>query len=401
MNPYRSGPPPKWWAPKMSPWFVRLSRPLRRRMQVKQQQLMKVEVQGIEHVRRAFRAGHGVLITPNHPSHADPFSMYAAADEVACPFHFMATWHVFTSRGAIGQWALQRIGIFSVDREGADLQAYKAAVKIVQESPYPLVIFPEGEIYHCNDRVTPFREGPATIAMSAARRAKRPIVCIPAALKYNYLVDPTLELIQVMGELESRIHWRPKVDLPLHDRIYAFAEAMLALKEIEYLGAVRKGTLPERVAVLTESILSKIEARYDYAPGNSTLPERIKEVRRRILNRLDESEMPRPNAIEIKQIDDDLDDVFFVSQMFSYPGDYVAQLPSVERMAETLDKFEEDVIHPKATIRADRQVTVYFDEPITVEGGKRSKSAAAELTDELESRVQALLNQHQRSVVAD
>ena len=47
------------------------------------------------------------------------------------------------------------------------------------------------------------------------------------------------------------------------------------------------------------------------------------------------------------------------------------------------------------------EVVIWNDEPITVEGGKRSKSAAAELTDELESRVQALLNQHQRSVVAD
>ena len=30
-----------------------------------------------------------------------------------------------------------------------------------------LVIFPEGEIYHCNERVTPFREGAAAIAVAA------------------------------------------------------------------------------------------------------------------------------------------------------------------------------------------------------------------------------------------
>jgi 1-acyl-sn-glycerol-3-phosphate acyltransferase len=343
-----------------------------------------------------------VLIAPNHASHADPFTLYEAMDRVPSPAYFMATWHVFDSHNAIGQWALQHIGVFSVDREGADLQAFKESIRILRECSHPLIIFPEGEIYHCNDRVTPFREGLATIALSAARRAERSIVCIPSAVKYEYLDDPTPELKATMEELEAQIHWRPKRDLSLPDRIYAFAEAMLSLKELEYMGAVSHEPLPDRVRIMTESILEGIEQRHDYDRRNDTIPERIKEVRRRVVDKLqpdamssDEKQSNSEESMNQEQLIMDLEDLFFVSQLYSYPGDYVNQKPSIERLAETFDKFEEDVLHrSSATIRGTRKATVYFDEPIEIEAKKRSKTAASELTDRIESRVQWMLDQH-------
>ena len=43
--------------------------------------------------------------------------------------------------------------------------AFRQAVEILQSRPNPLVIFPEGEVYHLNQRITPFREGPAAMAL--------------------------------------------------------------------------------------------------------------------------------------------------------------------------------------------------------------------------------------------
>jgi hypothetical protein len=87
-----------------------------------------------------------------------------------------------------------------------------------------------------------------------------------------------------------------------------------------------------------------------------------------------------------------LDDAFFVVQLYSYPGNYVSQQPSVERIAETLDKFEEDVLGAKtATIRGARKATVTFDEPIAVEPRGANKTTAAALTEILETRVQEML----------
>jgi len=392
MNPYRIGFPPRWWQPALRPTLVRWLRPLRRRRRERVQQLMHVEALGIEHVRAALAENSGVLIAPNHPAHADPDAMYAAADELGCPFYFMSTWHVFDSQGPIGRRVLQWHGVFSVDREGADLQAFKQAVKIVQGEPHPLVIFPEGEVYHCNDRVTPFREGAAAIALTAAKRAKRPVVCVPCALKYRYLEDPTDELLRTMDKLEQEIFWRPRPDRPLAQRIYEFAEAVLALKEMEFLGKAAAGPLPRRIDALACEILRRVEQRNGVAPLDGTTPERVKTLRRIALERLENVEESDPRH---KQLHDDLDDLFLVVQLFSYPGDYVAERPSVERLAETLDKFEEDVLGKySATVRSTRTATVQFGQPIAVPSARNRKSAAAELTDALERRVQEMLHVH-------
>ena len=88
-----------------------------------------------------------------------------------------------------------------------------------------------------------------------------------------------------------------------------------------------------------------------------------------------------------------MEDVFLVVQLFSYPGNYVAEQPSIERIAETLDKFEEDVLGVKtASIRGTRKATVTFGEPIRVNDDRR-KEAVPALTNRLEECVQSLLDE--------
>jgi len=112
----------------------------------------------------------------------------------------------------------------------------KRSIEILSESPYPLVIFPEGDIYHHSDRISPFRDGAAAIALSASKRADRKIVVIPCALKCFYVSDPTASLEQILLRLESSLHWRPRPDMSLEERVYRIAKGLLTLKELEYLG---------------------------------------------------------------------------------------------------------------------------------------------------------------------
>jgi 1-acyl-sn-glycerol-3-phosphate acyltransferase len=351
--------------------------------------LLQVDVYGVEHVRSAIAENWGVLITPNHSSHADCYTTYEAADRVGVPFFIMVAWQVFRRGSRLRRLSLQHHGCFSIDREGTDLQAFRQAVEILQSRRNPLVVFPEGEVYHCNERLTPFREGPAAMALLAARKASRPIVCIPCAMKYTYIETPMPELLRLMDELERAIHWRPRPDLDLAQRIYHFAEGALALKEIEYLGHTGSGPLPQRLGELVNFILGCIEGRLGIDSPAATVPERIKALRHHLIQRL---EAMKDGGSERRQCEEDLDDVFLAVQLFSYPGNYVAERPTVERTAETLDKFEEDVLGlPTATVRGVRKATVVFGEPIRV-AGDRGKNAAAQLTTVLEERVQSLLD---------
>ena len=382
--------PPRWWSPKLSPWWIRAWRPLRKRAQLKKQRLIEIDVRGLEHVRDAVSAGQGVLITPNHASHADCYAFYTAADLLKCPFYVMIAWQNFTRDGWFKRMLIRQHGGFSVDREGTDLRAFRQAVEILQSRPNPLIIFPEGDVYHVNDRPIPFRQGPAAIALVAARKSQRPIVCIPCAIKYRYVEDPTPDLLRLMDDLELALFWRPRPDLPLDKRIYRFAEGILSLKELEYLGHSGSGPVPERIDRLVNAILTPIEDRYGVDSADLSVPERVKTARQKVIDQMEE--LPE-SGDDRRQCERDLDDLFLVVQVFSYPGDYVAQNPTIERIAETLDKLEEDVLGARtANIRGTRSATVTFGEPIPVTADRSKKKGASALTGVLEERVQQMLD---------
>jgi 1-acyl-sn-glycerol-3-phosphate acyltransferase len=303
----------------------------------------------------------------------------------------MAAWQVFGDKSWLGQQILRWHGCFSIDREATDLQAFKQAVAVLEKRPEPLVIFPEGEVYHCNARVRPFREGAAAIALSATKRAKRPVVCVPCGMWYTYIDNPHDELVELMDELEREIFWRPRPDLPLSQRIYRFADVSLSIKEIEFLGKPSQGPLPERIAALTDHILKGIEKEYDITPEPDKVPERVKELRSRVIQALEEENL---DSTTQGKLHDQLDDIFLAVQLYSYPGDYVSEEPSIERVAETLDKFEEDLLNRfSATVRGSRQAKVAFGEPIPIERSKNRRKATAALTEQMEQGVQDLIDQ--------
>ena len=415
MNRQPFATPPQSWKPHMTPWFAHAWFPMIRREMRNKADIQRVDLHGLEYLRAAVDSGAGVLVTPNHSFHYDSYVLGHAAHEVARPFHVMAAWQVFHAATPFHRFIMQRSGCFSIDRESADLGAFKRAVEILRSHHCPLVIFPEGDIYHTNDRVMPFREGAAAIALSAAKRTDKPIVVIPAAIKCRYVTDPTPGLLDLMSRLEQSLHWRPHTHLPLPERIYRFAEGLLALKELEYLGRHQTGTVQFRTASLIGHLIDDQERRHNIEKRIGSVPERVKELRRHHIERLDAStgkfassdpdasERPghspskRTTLItddERRQLERDMEDLFFVIQLYSYPGDYVAERPSIERIAETLDKFEEDVLRVRyPTPRGTRHATVRFGEPIPLANERASRDATAALTTQLEQRVQGLLDQ--------
>lgn len=374
----------------MSPTLVRLFRRRINRTLTYSQKITHIDVQGCEHVRAAIKDGTGVLVTPNHSFHYDSYVLIEAAHRVGRPFHFMTAWQVFQMSTAYERWVLQVHGCFSINREANDLQAFKQGVEILRESPHPLAIFPEGDIYHHNDRVKPFRDGAAAIAMSAAKKGPRKIVVVPCALKAYYVQDPTAELEALMTRLEESLHWRARRKCSLNDRIYKFAEAMLTLKEIEYLGRPHGGKVVERSNRLALTVLQRLEQKYGVVNKVDAIPERVKELRRIVIKATEQESLTEGDR---RQLRDDMDDLFFVIQLFSYPGDYVAERPTIERIAETLDKFEEDTLKLDCPgIRGERHVTVRFGEPIEVPAERTGRDAVAVWTNMLEKKVQGLLD---------
>lgn len=393
--PYRFHPP------RPHPLGMRLTRPLRRRMLRREHEIVGLDIQGLDRLSAPLGRGGGLMLAANHPGRADGLVLLELADRLGRPFCTMAAHQLFAGSAGLRRWLFPRLGIFPVDREGADRSAYKTAVETLTEGKYPLLIFPEGEVYHLADRLTPLREGAAAIAVAAAKKradAGRPVSVVPIALKYRFPdgFDPRPAFDRLLASLERRLTWRPRTDRPLVARIYDLAGALLGLKELEYLGEAGCGPLPQRIIRLREHILDRLERRLlGRSRGGEPVPPRVKDLRHACLEAL---AAPGTSVADACQLRRDLDDAFLVVQAFSYPGDYVAERPTLERVAETLAKLDEDLLRDNDYARplGPRRAVLRVGEPIEVApilaAAPRPRDAIATLTTELERRLQALLD---------
>jgi 1-acyl-sn-glycerol-3-phosphate acyltransferase len=351
-----------------------------------------IEYQGVEHLRESLRAGHGIVVAPNHPRPADPMVMGALSLEAGRPFFQMASWHVFYEAGRFRGWLARRVGAFSVHRWALDREAIKTATHILATAERPLVIFPEGHITRTNDRLAELLEGTAFIAHTGAKhRAKATppgqVVLHPVALKYFFLGDAEKSAGEVLGEIEERLTWPRQEPLPLAERVKKVGQALLVLKEIEYLGRAQQGEVPARIERLIDYLLVPLEKEWLAGRRAEAVAERAKRLRTAILpdlvgGRVGEMERTR----RWKQFAD----IYVAQQLACYPPDYVHTNPTPERILETVERFEEDITDVARTHRPFRLV-VRVGKAIPVNPGRDRAAAEGPLMAELGRRLNEML----------
>src|SRR5207253_3491530 len=136
-------------------------------------------------------------------------------------FHFMIAKHAFAGHGGFDGFMLQRLGGFSVDREGCDRASMRQAGDLLT-SGKTLVIFPEGEIYHTNERLTPLREGVAFMAVTAQRdlekaKSTKRVWVVPTCIRYKYEQDITPRLAESVSAMDRRFLGPSFAGQPLAD----------------------------------------------------------------------------------------------------------------------------------------------------------------------------------------
>lgn len=396
MRRLRNDLPYTFRAPAIQPWLRPLGLALNRAVHLSRKyRIAKIEAEGFQRVRELNEAGHALLLAPNHSDHSDPHVVMELVARHGMRAIFMAAREIFEV-SPTASWALQSMGVFSVDRDGPDLSAIKTAITLLETGADPLVIFPEGEIYHHHRRLDPLNEGVASILLKVAARlpAGKCAFLVPVGLRFFH--DPTVEATfrDRLSRLEDRIGWTPKPLMPIDERILRLGTGILALKETEYLGYSGSGTVHERLPHLCESLLALVEGRYPRDAKAVTPPERVRALRYRIRRRLLDAENP-PSPADKETLLDDLDRVFTALQAHSYIGDYLLADPTLDRRAETLLKLEEDLLgFPTYPIARTARVTA--GEPIPVSdmlasGELPAKGGALPLTELLEKRLGELL----------
>jgi 1-acyl-sn-glycerol-3-phosphate acyltransferase len=279
-------------------------------------------------------------------------------------------------------------------------------MSVLRECRHPLVIFPEGEIYHHHEELDLLNDGVATILLRAAEKlpADKKSYAVPTAIRIAH--DPSVEATfsPRLDALERRITWKPRPRIDVVERIYRLGCALLSIKEEEFTGESCRGSLSERIQNLQRRLVEDVEQRRGIRSGAGPFPSRIRALRQIIRKELaaDDSgsgsgsgSAPAPARERGETLYDDLDRLFAAQQLYSYPGQYLRSHPTLDRIAETLFKLEEDVFG-NGTYPAPRRAEIRFGEPIDVESFLESRRATSKtgvrpVTELLRVQIETLL----------
>lgn len=384
-KPYVPVPPHRGrlWA-----WLLRMYAPrlLRRKYGV-----VGVKCLHSERLAASVRAGHGVMIAPNHCRDEDPFLLAFLSREVGSHFFLMASWHIFM-QDRLQAFLLRRGGAFSVYREGIDRAAVSTAVDILATAERPLVIFPEGFVSRTNDELNELLDGTALIARTAAKKRAEltppgKVVVHPVAIRYRFEGSVDKAAAGVLDEIETRLTWRTQGERPLKERIARVGKALLSLKEMEYLGEARPGSIGTRIATLTDAILAPLEKEWLGKAREDGVPARVKRLRTAILPEMakdlvDEGERQRRWK--------HLADLYLALQLFHYPPDYLASDPTPERLLETVERFEEDLTD-RVRVHGNLHATVTVGEAIEASTTRESRGGNDPLMEQIQGQLRGML----------
>ena len=383
-------------APRLNRFWLWLARRLAVRQLRKDYGITAVECIGAERLRASLDAGHGIMLVVNHSRPCDPLVLDTLAREVGRPFHTIASWHLFME-GWWKRFMLPRIGAFSVYREGMDRESLKCSVTTVADGRHPLVIFAEGFITRCNDRLLNFMGGPAFLARAAAKqRHHAKVVIHPVFIRYFFEGDLAATLTPVVVEIENRLSWQPQTQLPLLERIAKVGLALLALKEIEHLKSPQPGSIKRRLQRLMDHLLTPLEDQWCAGRHDGDAMARVKRLRTAILPEMVASELTETErAARWRQ----LADLYLVQQLHCYPGDYIEQ-PTPERTLETVERYEEDLTDV-ARAHPPLRAVITVGDAIEVDAARDRSQATDPITTELRQRMEVMLEESkaQRRVI--
>jgi len=355
------------------------------------------ECRHLDRLRASLDARHAILLAPNHCRYADPLVLGWAARESNTHVHAIASWHLF-AKSRFDAFSIQKMGGFSLFREGPDRQSLETAIEILATACRPLILFPEGTTNRTNDVLQPMLDGVAFIARTAAKRRKKEsggtVVVHPVGIKYLFKGDIQVWGDRVAGDLEQRLGWRPRTSTHLVGRIESLAEAMLATREALYFGNAQSGSLADRRNRLVNYILLTMETRFALEPAESMNPlGRVRRLRTAVTpilvaNAANQTLSPEERSAIYHLVDA----IEFAQQLYSYPDRYLLQNPVTDtQILETLERMQEAFIG-KPSNPSPLHVVIEIAPSIVVSDGKPPRAEADPLMVQIESSLRGMLD---------
>ncbi len=388
--PYRFVPPkPNPFLISLTQWVMgKVALPSKRHL------IEELEIRGQDTFRQSCGKDAHILLLPNHSTHSDPQVMSEVTRRLGIQPSFMAAYDVF-ARSRIQSWIMQRSGAFSVDREGSDRKSMKCATDVLIQGKHPLILFPEGNVYFCNDEVAPFAEGASYIALSAQKKLgeSHPVYAVPVSMKFTYIEDIRDQLRSSLDELARRFETEldPEADFGLELLRISTTALQRFLRQRGYSSSKQASSVDEQIHNAAEQIINSLEEKIEIQskPGSS-LTDRIRRVRATIHGiRIDpDREVDHPAAALWA------DEAILALRILGYQGGYMATKPTLDRVAETVARLREDVHSLTFPPAGKRRCIVQLGNPIDLRERlepfrSKARQTIADLTRDCEAAVQS------------
>lgn len=357
----------------------------------------EIRVEGeTEPVRDAVARGDRLLFVINHPSHSDPQVVTELHRRMGLPSCFMAAYDVFL-RSRFTAWSMQKLGNFSVDRESGDRKAMTAAINTLTAGRFALNIFPEGNVYLTNDRVTPFLDGTAFIALKAQQALEgESVKIVPISLKYTHLTTPREPVTQRLLQLgaDSGYQFQPGSTADPLGSMLGLGQHILGryLRDHGFIGApeISGKSLYSILDDFARRLATELEASLQLSPvAESGVVERIRRIRSKIHQiRTDGSGNAHP------EIDGLAGKAILAFRVNGYLTPYLTEHPTIDRYDETVERIAEDFYSRAMPRTGPRRAIAHFHTPLCVQeyfdrAGGTLRAAVAPLTKDMESSVQS------------
>ncbi|MFK7852115.1 MAG: lysophospholipid acyltransferase family protein [Akkermansiaceae bacterium] len=339
------------------------------------------------------KKGERLMFVINHPTHSDAQVLSEVHRRLGLNSCYMAAYDVFL-RSKFCAWSMQKMGNFSIDREGSDRKAMAAAIKVLTQGKTALNIFPEGNVYLTNDRLTPFLDGAAFIAIKAQAALKDiPVKVVPVSLKFTHLTAPRATITERMLQLGKDSDYSFPADSakdPIN-AVLGLGQHILRnyLEEHGFSAKLpnNQSSLYQILEEFATGLVTEIEKELEITPKDSDLlVTRISKARSKIHQiRTDTSSESHP------EIDGLADRAILALRIHGYLTPYLTEHPSIDRFDETVERIAEDFYSKAMPRTGPRRAMVKIHSPIDVRDFSEQKIRAAlpSLTRELEKRIQA------------
>ena len=343
--------------------------------------------------------GKRLMFVANHSTHSDPQIVTEVQRQLGLSSCFMAAYDVF-ERNKLISWVMQHAGCFSVNRDGSDGKSMKEAIRILSEGRHALTLFPEGNVYLMNDRVTPFLDGAAFIALKAQKQLgpDLPIHVVPLSIKATHLTDQREAIFLRMECLAKSIG--------IH-----FDRTASIVGEVKRVGVHalertlrQRGRLPKDLVAIdlpnhlehcAQQMIELLELKMALtARANASLTDRIRNIRAQVHKiRTDESRKA-DHGVAMTWADE----AMVALRVLSYGGNYLDEKPSLDRLGETVEKLLEDVFSEEQPPHGNRQAYIRINKAINVasmlDGFKSdTRTTIQALTQKMEMTIQNGLNE--------